>query len=113
MAETLGRISPSVCWTYAAVALMDAGPEAYRRFEKAKERLEKDMADFERRLRQERRKSGERPTIAEEEVPSLQVVWPDIGEAVRSALNDLLILAILNVVFFMLAFMRFLRYDVR
>ena len=112
VAETLGRLSPSVCWTYAAVALTDSGPEAYRRLEKAQERLSRDMGDFESRLGEERRKSDEWPTIAAEQVPRLQVVWPDLGQAVRSALNDLLILAILNAVLFMLAFIRFLRYDV-
>ena len=94
------------------MALTDSGPEAYRRLEKAQERLSRDMGDFESRLREERRKSDEWPTIAPEQVPRLQVVWPDLGQAVRSALNDLLILAILNAVLFMLAFMRFLRYDV-
>ena len=47
------------------------------------------------------------------EVPTLRVTAPKLGEALKSTVNDILILGILNVVFFMVAFVCFLRYDVR
>ncbi len=113
LAETLGRISPSVCWTYAAVALADTGPGYYRRFEQGRKRLEQDMDKFGIQLRETRNRTGEWPPIAAEEVPRLQIAGGSLRTAFESALNDVLILSILNVVLFMSAFVFFLRYDVR
>lgn len=112
-AETLGRLSPSACWTYSAVAITGTGPQAYNKLQQAQKKLEKDLEDLLDRLRTQRRKTGKYPTFTVDDVPHLQVVPPNLSSAVRSALNDMLILAILNVVFFMSAFMFFLRYDVR
>ena len=53
------------------------------------------------------------PKIRAEDIPSFHLTFPDAADSLRSALDDLLILLILNVVFFMLGFMFFLRYDVR
>jgi hypothetical protein len=64
-------------------------------------------------LRTQRRRTGKWPTFTVDDVPHLHVVPPNLSSAVRGALNDMLILAILNVVFFMSAFVFFLRYDVR
>jgi len=47
------------------------------------------------------------------EVPRLQVAGVGFGAAAKGALNDILILVILNVAFFMLSFALFLRYDAR
>ncbi len=113
LAQTLGRLSPSVCWTYAATALMNTGPAAYEQFREARERLLKDMGDFAERLYRHRARTGEWQEISADEVPRLQVAMVGTAVAFRSALNDVLILAILNIVFFMSSFMIFLRYDVR
>ena len=113
LAETLGRLSPSACWTYSAVALTDTGPAAYKRLGQAQERLMKELEAFATRLREQRNKTGKWPQLNPDDVPRLEVVAPRFGVAVSDALNDVLILAILNVVFFMAAFVLFLRYDVR
>ena len=113
LAQTLGRLSPSVCWTYAAGALMNTGPDAYKQFRLAQDRLVKEMGDLRRQLERERRSSGEWREINSMEVPRLRISAIGLNAATRNALNDVLILAILNVVFFMTAFVFFLRYDVR
>ena len=113
LAQTLGKISPAVCWTYSAVALTDAGPGAYAQFRQAQQRLREAMRDLSSRTRDERRRSGEYPLIEASDVPQLQVAAPGFGAAVKGALNNVLILVILNVVFFMSAFVVFLRCDVR
>ena len=110
---TLGRLSPSVCWTYSALALTDTGTDAYKRFEEAQRRLLKDMGEFKTNLRKRRDNTGNWPEIVAEGVPRLQVVRAHTGSVTRNALADILIMAILNVVFFMVAFVLFLRYDVR
>jgi len=113
LAQTLGRISPSVSWTYAATALMASGHGAYVEFDRSRSRLRESMADFSADLRRRRNKTTEWPEIRADEVPYLRVTWPGFAKAARSALDDILILAVFNVVFFMAAFVTFLRYDVR
>ncbi len=113
LARTLGRISPAVCWTYSAVALMDTGPESYKQFEEARKRLMKDLDEFGKKVYQEQSKTGDWPKITAEQVPSLQIAKTNFGTAAKNALNDILILLVLNVVFFLAAFVFFLRYDVR
>ena len=113
LAETFGRLSPSVSWTYSAVALANTGPDAYRQFEFSQRKLAKDMENLASRLRQQRRKAGAFPAVEAGDVPHLQVAWPPFAAAARYALNDVLILVILNVIFFLAAFVSFLRYDVR
>ena len=113
LAETLGRCSPSVCWTYAGTTLMGTGPDSYRRFRKAQDRLLKEMSDELVRLQKEARTSGKYPLIEPHHVPSLKTARSTAGDDMRSALNDTRILMVLNVAFFMAAFVCFLRYDVR
>jgi len=112
LAQTLGRISPAVCWTYSATSLMDTGPAGYGQFKDARKRLMKDLHDFGRQLRQKREKEGT-SLFTIDEVPSLQVARMSFATAAGNALNDILILLIVNVVFFLAAFVFFLRYDVR
>ena len=96
---------------------MSADPHPASRYEVviglARDRLVKEMGDFRRQLDQEERNSGEWREINSMEVPRLRVSAIGLNAATRNALNDVLILTILNVVFFMTAFVFFLRYDVR
>ncbi len=72
----------------------------------------KDLHDFGRQLRQKRKKEGA-SLFTIDEVPSLQVAGMSFATAAGNALNDILILLNVNVVFFLTAFVFFLRYDVR
>ena len=113
LAETLGRLSPSACWVYSAVALTGTGPESYKRLQQAQERLRKEMANLRDRFRRERDREDKLSDLAPADVPHLEYSAPRLDEAVGATLNDALILAILGVVFFLGAFLFFLRYDVR
>ena len=72
----------------------------------------KDLHDFGRQLRQRWRREGA-STFTIDEVPSLQLARTSFATAAGNALNDILIMLIVNVVFFLAAFVFFLRYDVR
>lgn len=115
LAATLGRLSPSGCWTFAALALTGTGPDAHERLEKAKERLASEFSRLSREVwaAQEKNPSGDWAELERSDIPALRIRTPNTAEAANRALNDILILTILTVLFFMLAFMRFLRYDVR
>ena len=115
LAETFGRLSPSACWTYAALALAGTGPDAYAKLEEAGVGLAAEFNRASQAIEQDlrSRSSEDMLPIRFEDIPSLQIRPLSAAEALKSALNDVLILLILCVVFFMLAFTCFLRYDVR
>jgi ABC-type transport system involved in multi-copper enzyme maturation permease subunit len=115
VARTLGRLSPAACWTYAAVSLAGTGPAAYERFKQARALLHTQFSDYVDDLTRQAGKTGYRewPKIRQDQIPVFRVNFPNTAEVLNSALHDVLILAILGVVFFMMAFLFFLRYDVR
>jgi len=95
------------------VALTGTGPESYERLQKAKNRLQQEYEDIRRRIYRHMRQRDEWPVFTADQMPRLQFSPPNLGEATKAALNDILILVILNVAFFLGAFVLFLRYDVR
>ena len=115
LARTLGRLSPAACWTYAAVALAGTGPAAYERFRRARETLSTQFASYVESMVAQAQKMQwrERPKIRAEEIPAFRPAFPDTADAFGSALNDMLILLIVSVAFFMLGFLFFVRYDAR
>jgi ABC-type transport system involved in multi-copper enzyme maturation permease subunit len=115
LAKTLGRLSPSASWIYAATSLTDTGPAVHERLRESAKRYESAMGEFERAFFRAGRKPGtnEWPEITPDELPVLGLTFPNVHEAAKDALNDVLLLVIMNVVFFLLAFVFFLRYDVR
>jgi len=114
LAKTLARTWPSGCWIFAAVALTDTGPAAHERLVAARNRLEQTYKEKCDKLEEHRRQNDWKfPEMTVEEFPALMVQNASAAQSLMDALNDMLILIILNVVCFMAAFMRFLRYDVR
>jgi hypothetical protein len=113
LAATLGRLSPSVSWTYAAVALTGTGGDAFEALRRGRKRMGEEFGKRWEDALAKRRSGGGWPELTAADVPSLRVEFPDDTAAFRAALNDVLILVILNVIFFMLGFTFFLRYDVR
>ncbi|MBN1258003.1 MAG: ABC transporter permease subunit [Planctomycetes bacterium] len=118
MINTISRLSPSACWVYAATTLTNSGYASYNNFQIARDRLAGQFDDYFKEYQQSRRgqrrsNPGEAFMLSEDKIPALKVMQPGLNQSVNDALNDMLILTILNVIFFMLAFTFFLRYDVR
>jgi ABC-type transport system involved in multi-copper enzyme maturation permease subunit len=107
VAGVIGRVSPSPSWVYSAVALANTGEAARQSLKDANDRFGKYIDEL------FRSSQGRGPEFSKDRLPEFTVAPPTSGEAVRNALNDVLILSIINVLFFMLSFMVFLRYDVR
>ena len=98
----------------AAAALTDTGPRAYENVEASAKRFADGFEEFRDDYFEAGRGGAENwPEIKAEQLPNLRVTGATTGECVREALDDVLLLAIANVVFFMLGFVFFLRYDVR
>ena len=115
LASVLGRVSPSAIWVYAATELAHTGATTFSTFDAAWRRMTRAMADKHDALASIRRASDweEEPELDFDDLPSLRLSYPGFAQTMDSVLNDLLLLVVLNVVLFMSAFARFLRYDVR
>lgn len=115
LGQTFGRLSPSANWIYAATSLTNTGLKTYQRLEESRKRFSTAFEEFRDGVNKAARASGwkDSPEIRAEQLPNLKLTLPARGEAIKNSLNGVLLLAILNVVFFMLAFLFFLRYDVR
>jgi ABC-type transport system involved in multi-copper enzyme maturation permease subunit len=113
ISEVLGRLSPSSSWIFSAYSLIKAGPVAYRNITDGRNRLKKDLEDQWQGIEQYWRRNGKPPELKPEELPNLKIQFYDTNRAVAGALNDVLLLIIFNALFFMAAFLFFLRYDVR
>jgi ABC-type transport system involved in multi-copper enzyme maturation permease subunit len=113
ISETLGRFSPSACWIFSAFSLNKTGPAAYRNIIDGRNRLKMDVQNGWRKVEQYWEKNGSPPDVKSSDLPALRIQFYDTSKAVAGALNDVLLLAVYNVLFFMCAFLFFLRYDVR
>jgi len=113
LAQNFGRLSPSPCWVYAATGLTGTGPDAYHRLEAAAQKTESAFTTLQRNYWKTSPESHDYPRFTAEELPLVSPTTATCAQAVNDALNDVLLLIILNVVFFMLSFAFFLRYDVR
>ena len=113
LAQTIGRLSPSGCWTYASTTMTDTGPENYGCFEDAQATLQKQLRKRAEDYWRAGSKDGKWPNIDVQQLPALTVRGSGFNADLETAMTDLLVLAIFNVVFFMGSFAMFLRYDVR
>jgi len=113
LASALARISPAASWSFAATELMHTGKSDYKRFETARQKVRQEMKAKHDELDDWWQNPERLREIRPDELPSLRITRPGLTESIQSAVNDILILVIWNVVFFMAAFVSFLRYDVR
>ena len=112
-AQSVTRLSPTSAYNYACQAIASTGPMDFRNF-----RLHVNI--YLEQLRQFVANSGEghgrlisRRTVAFDEIPRFRDQKPPLSDLINSALWDLLVIVMLNIVFFMAAYLSFTRYDVR
>ena len=110
-AQGLGRCSPAAAWVYAATELTGTGLQDYLKFKEARQRMQKQMSEVARRSMDALRR--DEVFDLQQELPVLNQSKSDISISLDAALNDILVLIILNVLFFMSSFAAFLRYDVK
>lgn len=113
VAQNVTRLSPTAAYNYACEAIAGTGPMDFRSFRR-------QMNVYLEQLRQFVISRGEghsglisRKPVAFEDIPKFREQKPSVPERINSALWDLLIIALFNVIFFMAAYLSFIRYDVR
>ena len=118
--QNLARISPSASYLFAATRLAGTGPNLFRQFQSALDQFREAQQDYRRDLQRsgvvEWGRSGPRVNDPDwfrpDDLPRFTMSEEGVLEALNLAFTDILLLAVYNVLFFMLAFVSFLRYDV-
>jgi len=118
--QNLARVSPSASYLFAATRLAGTGPNLFRQFQSALDQFREAQSDYSRELQQsgvvEWGRNGPRVNDPDwfrpDDLPRFAMIQEGVLEALNLAYTDILLLAVYNVLFFMLAFISFLRYDV-
>ena len=114
LSKMLSRLSPSASYTYAATGLASTGVDQYDRFRSAYSRFRSDYDRWgEDWVDRFRRGEGLAPRWFQNEViPGLTMVPARVDDAIDEVMIDILVIIVLNVLFLMLSYLFFLRYDV-
>ena len=119
LSQNLARLSPSASYLLAATRLAGTGPDLFAHFSDAVERFHGAHDDFRNRMYGNVSwRGGPNPDIQDEDwfdpgdVPRLSMFSESLSEAFDGALFDILLLVVFNVLFFLLSYVFFLRYDV-
>ena len=120
LSQNLARLSPSASYLFAATRLAGTGPDLFRHFSEAVERFQDAHSDFRRGMfrnitswdQATGPQLGEADWFDPADVPRFSMFSESLSEAFDAALFDILLLAVFNVLFFLLSYVLFLRYDV-
>jgi ABC-type transport system involved in multi-copper enzyme maturation permease subunit len=113
ISKTISRISPSASFKYAVTGLAETGTVLYDRFRSAYDRFQDEFREYADGLTERRGQDElERGWFNPDEVPRLRMFDETINDSINAVLVDILLMVVYNVLFFMGAFMVFLRYDV-
>jgi len=116
VAQGLSRISPVASYIYAATDLAGTGVRAEQRLRDVLKRYQQDFKAYVARKTEEQKKKGrsmwERGEFDLSDMPVFQYTPGPISERLSGALTDIALLAIFTILFFLAAFLSFLRRDV-
>ena len=119
----LARISPSANYVYATASLGGSGPGNFASMREVIQRYRHEVLQWWDTEWQARRASSEGAATPEErqeirdapvdpdDMPQFSLERGGLGDVLLSSQTDLVLLVVLNVGFFLAAYMRFLRYD--
>lgn len=114
ISKTISRISPSASFKYAVTGLAETGTVLYDRFKSAYERFQEKFREYGDQLMEKRNQDKlEKGWFNPDEMPRLNMFDETVADSINAVFVDILLMVIYNVLFFMGAFMVFLRYDAR
>lgn len=120
LAQNISRASPTSSFVYAATEISGTGARERDHFRRQLERYRQDWAKYVEdkigQYRAQQRASGvggEGQSFDPSDYPRFPYEPPSLRSQLSGALLDLLLLGVWNVLFFLLAYLSFLRYDVR
>lgn len=122
IAMNLSRLSPVSCYTYLVSGLSNTGVMEFNKFMENAERYQHEVTDtiynnYQTRFFKKEDSSGiQITTLFDSEkasIPDMRYKYTSITEVLQAGWIDLTLLLLFGVVFFVAAFLRFRKYDVR
>jgi len=113
VSQTLSRLSPAASFRYASAEMAQTGVTHYQEFRKSHRRFEEEFDEYAQGVF-ELRGNDELPDdwFKPDQVPGLRLLATRLDNTVDTVSVDLLLLGLYNLLFFMGAYVFFLRYDV-
>ena len=114
ISKTLSRLSPSASFRYATTELAGTGTGLFARFNTAYKRFQQRFEEYTEEIQDKQNDDqlGD-DWLQIDELPALDLSVSRLEDVINSVITvDLLLMVIYNVVFFMGAYVCFLRYDV-
>ncbi len=113
LARTLSRISPSASFTYLGSDLANTGIGIFSNFKRSFHRFDAEFKEWGEAWDKKFHSGGhDENWYQEEQLPTMNFAAARLDDTLNASMGDLLLMLIFNVLFFMLSYLFFLRYDV-
>ncbi len=116
LSKNLSRISPSASFTYATTDLAHTGIGLFTSFKRGYNRFEDEFGtwanEWDDTYHNNDEKYPDENWLQADTLPTFKMHKQRLDDAIEAALMDILLLLVFNVLFFMLSYLLFLRYDV-
>ncbi|MDE0964395.1 MAG: ABC transporter permease subunit [Candidatus Latescibacteria bacterium] len=116
LSKNLSRISPSASFTYATTDLAHTGIGLFTSFKRGYNRFEDEFGtwanEWDDTYHDNDEKYPDENWLQADTLPTFKMHHQRLDDAIEAALMDILLLLVFNVLFFMLSYLFFLRYDV-
>ena len=118
--QNLARLSPSASFLFAATRLAGTGPRLFEAFQKAQKRFQESREKYDQEMhwsaQVEWTRQGPRMKVPDwfnpDDLPRFRILEEPLSDSFNAASFDLLLLIVFNVLFFILSYVFFLRYDI-
>ena len=115
LSKALTRLSPAASFTLASTEIAQTGANLFVRFEQAYKRFQSQIEDFREAAEKVQEETGEEVAsdwFDENPVPTLRLSHLQLDDTFEAITTDILLLVVYCVLFFLLSYLFFLRYDV-
>ena len=116
LSKNLSRISPSASFTYATTDLAHTGIGLFTSFKRGYNRFQDEFGtwanEWDDTYHNNDEKYPDENWLQADTLPTFKMHKQRLDDAIEAALMDILLLLVFNVLFFMLSYLFFLRYDV-
>lgn len=113
LSKTLSRISPSASFRYATTELAETGPGLFQGFKTANKRFQEGFSDYAEEISDKQNDDQlSEDWLQIDAIPTLKIFDARLSDSIDAIFVDLLLMIVYNVLFFMISYAFFLRYDV-
>jgi len=114
VSQTLSRLSPAASFRYATTEMAGTGVRHYQDFKKSYKRFHDELEEYGDEVNDKRDNQGQLPAdwFNKDQVPTMRLMSSRLGDTIDAITPDLMLLGVYNLLFFLGAYLFFIRYDV-